>query len=81
VPDRPQSLVAFPDELQTPTYPTSTFHAGEALVEEGDTTDHVLIIIDGTAQVSAGLRGHDLAELGPGSLRAPAASPGSRQGG
>ncbi len=68
MPDRPQSLVAFPDELQTPTYPTSTFHAGEALVEEGDATDHVLIIIDGTARVSAGVRGHDLAELGPGSI-------------
>jgi predicted acylesterase/phospholipase RssA/CRP-like cAMP-binding protein len=42
--------------------------AGAAIVTEGDTSDHVLIVAAGTARVTAGKLAYDLASLGPGDV-------------
>ncbi len=47
---------------------TVTYPAGSAIVTEGDRTDHVAIIAEGTAKVTAGRLDYDLASLGPGDI-------------
>lgn len=68
MPTPPQSHASAPPSLNAISSEIAHFGVGDALVEEGDATDTVMILIDGTAKVSAGRHGHDLAELGPGAV-------------
>ncbi|MDX1747478.1 MAG: cyclic nucleotide-binding domain-containing protein, partial [Halobacteriales archaeon] len=67
-PHPPVTNAAVAEWLSAASVETTKFQPGEDLVREGDPSDEVLIITDGTARVSAGDRSHDLAALGAGSV-------------
>ncbi|MDH3248660.1 MAG: cyclic nucleotide-binding domain-containing protein [Acidimicrobiia bacterium] len=64
-PMTPSLVLASLDGIQ---HATVVYTAGSAIVTEGDQSDHVAIIAEGAAKVTAGSLDYDLASLGPGDV-------------
>lgn len=68
VPPTTSEFALAPNALTGIDHRVVEFDAGDTLVTEGDASDDVILIISGTASVSAGNSEHLLAQLGPGDV-------------